>query len=138
MSNDKREFHRFRSIVLNVGFKQSPDRYFSSVEIADVSTGGLCFLTNTNVRINDKLTFQFSFGSNKILMYGNVSRINGREVGVRFTNTENEVQKFINSYNLEAARISRDSPGLKNACITSEKPDRSLNSNAVGSMLEID
>ncbi|PKL15551.1 MAG: hypothetical protein CVV49_20855 [Spirochaetae bacterium HGW-Spirochaetae-5] len=75
MSFDKREFHRFRSLVLNVEFKQSPDRFFSSVAIADVSTGGLCFLTNTNVRVNDKLTFQFSFGSNKIMMSGNVARI---------------------------------------------------------------
>jgi hypothetical protein len=138
MAYDKREFHRFRSIVLNVEFKHSPDRYFSSVEIADVSTGGLCFLTNTNVRINDNLTFQFSFSSNKILMSGKVARINGREVGVQFTDNEEEIQKFINLYNLEASRISKEIPGLKNSRIIPEKTDKSLNSDKIGSMLEID
>lgn len=138
MSYDKREFLRFRSVVLNVEFMHSPDRYFSCVEIVDVSSGGLCFLTNTNLRINDKLTFQFSFGADKILMSGNVARINGREIGVRFTNNEDEVQTFVDSYNLEVSRISKDFPGFKNTRIIPGKSGNSLESDAIGTMLEID
>ncbi len=138
MRNDKRKFHRFRNEKLQVEFELHPGKTFSSVEILDVSIGGLCFLTNTQVMIHNRLNFKFLFGSETITMSGSVARINGREVGVKFTSTEKEVIKFVNSYNVEAERLKNEFPGSKITRIISEKTYSPLKNDSMKSVLDID
>jgi len=138
MAFDKRKFHRFRNFKLHIEFKHSSARYYSSVELIDISSGGLCFLTNTQVGIDNNLNFKFSFGSKKILMSGIAARINGREVGVEFTNSDNEITKFVSGYNKEVERLKIEFPDYKISPIFKEHADNPMKNEEIEKILNLD
>jgi hypothetical protein len=101
MTADKRKYNRIKNLNLQIDIKLRDDKDFTKVEIIDISAGGLSFLSNNLISKNDLIDCKFPFHTKTIAMNGQVVRINGREIGLKFNNLENEIKSFVEIYNNE-------------------------------------
>ncbi len=98
---DKRTHPRVKTPTLQVEYKIHSNDQVYQVDLIDVSAGGMCFLRNAILNKNDQLVIKFPFKTKKVLLTGQVVRVNGREVGVQFENNESDIEKFIETFNNE-------------------------------------
>lgn len=107
-SIDKRGFSRIKTSKLFIDYKMKGDVTPTTVELVNVAAGGLCFLRNSVVNKGDALTIKFPFKTQKVLLSGEILRIDGREVGVRFTSSDNEIKNFVDVFNDEYAGLIKE------------------------------
>ncbi len=107
-SIDKRNFSRIKTSKLFVDYKMKGDISPTTVELVNVAAGGLCFLRKSVVNKGDTLTIKFPFKTQKVLLSGEILRIDGREVGVRFTSSENEIKNFVDVFNEEYTGLIKE------------------------------
>jgi len=74
---------------------------FIPVEVVNISAGGLCFLGRSILYQGDMLEFRFPFKHKNIIMPARVVRVNGREIGVQFICSQDEITDFVSEYNEE-------------------------------------
>lgn len=106
-SIDKRIFDRIKTIKFFVEFKIMGSDTIYKVELLNLSAGGMCFLRNSIINSKDLLTIKFPFKTQKILLNGSIKRIEGREVAVEFTNNEDEMKKFVDTFNHEYPELTK-------------------------------
>jgi hypothetical protein len=84
----------------------------SDVDVINASTGGMCFVRTTMFMTGDQLKFKFIVSGNEMVVHGEVVRIIGREVGVRFTSGEADIHSLFVALNKEfpLLRISGKMP----------------------------
>lgn len=70
-------------------------------EVIDLSTGGLCLLRSTPMTKGDMIQIRFPFQTRKLVLNAQVVRVDGREVGVQFHITPEEMEKLTNAFNQE-------------------------------------
>ncbi|HDP80824.1 MAG TPA: PilZ domain-containing protein [Spirochaetes bacterium] len=109
-SFDKRTFPRIRTPKLVIDYKIKETEQVYKAELLDVSAGGLGFLRNAIISKNDVLIIKFPFKTQKILLTGQVIRLDGREVGVRFENPDSEIEKFVETFNDEYSYLLKSAP----------------------------
>jgi hypothetical protein len=76
-------------------------------EVINISAGGLCFVRDAVVRRGDFLTLKFPFKSKKIIFSGEVLRVDGREVGVSFHESEENIERLVEIFNHEYPSYQR-------------------------------
>ncbi len=106
-SLDKRIFNRIKTPSLFMDYKIKGGDTVYKAELVNLSAGGICFLRNSIINKGDLLVVRFPFMSRKILLTGHVLRVDGREVGIKFLNTEEEVAQFVDLFNKEYPNFSR-------------------------------
>jgi len=104
-SIDKRDYGRLKTVNLKVDYRIKGSETPTTVEVINLSTGGLCFLRNTIINKGEFIQVRFPFKTRKVIMNAQVVRIDGREVGVKFTDSEKEIERFINAFNEEYPSI---------------------------------
>ena len=123
---EKRNHERVRTEKFTVKYKFSENDYDSIATVLNVSGGGICLLRNAPINKNDIIDILFPFKEKKIILKAQVVRIEGREVGLKFVSSEDDVAVFVNSFNREY-RIIRDTTKEKeeNSKSLFSKPEKS-------------
>lgn len=101
MAVNRREYPRVKLFKFSVEVSKKGENSFLPVEVVNISAGGLCFLSRSIVYQGDMLDFRFPFKRKTITLPARIVRINGREVGVQFTASEDDIIDFVTTYNEE-------------------------------------
>jgi hypothetical protein len=110
-SIDKRNTGRIKMPNIFIEYKVKGSDTPFKVEIVNISSGGLCFLRNSILTKNDVLLIKFPFKNAKVILEAQVLRLDGREVGVKFLNPEDEIGRFVEAFNYEYPSLSREAKG---------------------------
>ena len=103
MGRERRIFPRLSLHRLIIDAKQSGDVAAHKAEVVNVSAGGLCVLRKFTVTMGEEITFTFHFRSGSLSLAGGVVRTDGREVGIKFIGSEDEIARFVDAFNDEMA-----------------------------------
>ncbi|RPI95077.1 MAG: PilZ domain-containing protein [Spirochaetales bacterium] len=106
-SIDKRTFDRIKTNKFAVEYKIKGRDPVYRVELINLGAGGMCFLRNSIIARDDQLLVKFPFKTRKVILSGQNVRIDGREVAVRFGNSEDEIKTFIDTFNEEYPSLSK-------------------------------
>jgi len=101
MTKERREYPRLKVIRFIAGLQTVGEGGFKKIEIVNISAGGLCFLQTSPLSIGENVMFNFTFRKCTVHMTGKVMRVDGREIGVKFTDSEDEIMKFVRLFNRE-------------------------------------
>ena len=105
---NRRMFERLRTYDLKVLFNRNWKEIASHVDVINVSIGGLCFLTKSAMRLEEKIILTFPFSTKFIILNSVVAWSAGREVGVEFSDDQKNIHNFIDIFN-------REYPEMENA-----------------------
>ncbi|MBN2039271.1 MAG: PilZ domain-containing protein [Spirochaetes bacterium] len=98
---DKRHYNRLKTNSYQIQYKINDNNTVFNAEVINISAGGICFLRTSIIEKGDILQIKFDFTSKKIVLKGEVSRIEGREVGVRFIDKDYQIERFVEYFNDE-------------------------------------
>jgi hypothetical protein len=98
---DKRYFVRLKTNTFSVEYKITDTTGVYTARVINISAGGICFLRTSILEKGDILQIKCPFKSKKIILTAEVIRIEGREVAVKFLDDERQIEKFVESFNLE-------------------------------------
>ncbi|MDA3901372.1 MAG: PilZ domain-containing protein [Spirochaetes bacterium] len=105
---DKRDSDRLDTEAFYVQYKLTNDENVFSVEVMNVSPGGICFLRDSVLYRKDEIKILFPFKSRKMLLKGEVVRVEGREVAVQFKDKQERIDLFVKIFNEEYREISNE------------------------------
>ncbi|HPI15356.1 MAG TPA: PilZ domain-containing protein [Spirochaetota bacterium] len=108
-SIEKRTYDRIKTSKFAVEYKIKGRDTVYNVELINLGAGGMCFLRNSILTRDDQLLVRFPFKTRKVILNGHIVRIDGREVAVRFANTEEEIKTFVDTFNEEYPLLARNS-----------------------------
>ncbi len=114
---DKRYFDRLRTNSFSIEYKIISTNAVNKADVINISAGGMCFLRTSILEKNDIIQIKFPFHSRKIILTGEIIRIEGREVAVKFIDEENQIDKFVENFNIEFLGIKTKSK------LVNDKPD---------------
>lgn len=102
---DKRETERVKLSHFFVQYKMAGatevDAPVFSVEVLNMSIGGICFLRNSVLYKNDEIIILFPFKSRKLTMRAKVIRVEGKEVAAVFTDKDEKIELMAAVFNKE-------------------------------------
>ena len=119
-SLDKREYNRVRALNLFIEYRYKRGNSVYRVPIINISAGGICFIRNSIIHKGDVLQIKFPFKSKKIILNAKVIRVEGREVAIKFLDSEEKIDKFVEVFNEEYPIISKKDIPFKER-LTTEK-----------------
>ncbi len=106
-SIDKREYNRVKPLNLHIEYRYKKSDSVYKVFIINISAGGICFIRNSIIHKGDILQIKFPFKSKKIILDAKVIRVEGREVAIKFLDSEEKIDKFVEVFNEEYPLISK-------------------------------
>ncbi|HEY1406382.1 MAG TPA: PilZ domain-containing protein [Spirochaetota bacterium] len=98
---EKRNRERIRMNKLTVALLNKKSGARANAEVINISLGGMCFLRTSMFADNDLLEITFRLLGNDVIVYGEVLRIAGREVGIGFTSSESDINNLFLELNKE-------------------------------------
>ncbi|MFH0977281.1 MAG: PilZ domain-containing protein [Spirochaetota bacterium] len=98
---DKRFFDRLKTNSFSIDYKIINGGSVYHADVINISAGGMCFLRTSILEKGDMLQIKLPFHSKKIILTGEIIRIEGREVAVKFLDDEHQIEKFVESFNVE-------------------------------------
>lgn len=98
---DKRYFDRMKTNSFSIEYKIINSNGVYKADVINVSAGGMCFLRASILERNDVIQIKFPFHARKIILTGEIIRIEGREVAVKFLDDERQIDKFVDNFNIE-------------------------------------
>ncbi len=98
---DKRYFDRLRTNSFFIEYKIINTTGVYKADVINISAGGMCFLRTSILEKNDILQIKLPFHAKKIILTGEIIRIEGREVAVKFLDEERQIDKFVENFNIE-------------------------------------
>ncbi|MBN2436459.1 MAG: PilZ domain-containing protein [Spirochaetes bacterium] len=105
---DKRDTDRISTEAFFVQYKLANDDNVFTVEVLNVSAGGMCFLRDSVLYKKDEIRILFPFKSRKMLLKGVVVRVEGREVAIQFQDKQERIDTFVKIFNDEYREISEE------------------------------
>ncbi|HRX15278.1 MAG TPA: PilZ domain-containing protein [Spirochaetota bacterium] len=105
---DKRDTDRISTEAFFVQYKLANDDNVFTVEVLNVSAGGMCFLRDSVLYKKDEIRILFPFKSRKMLLKGVVVRVEGREVAIQFQDKQERIDTFVKIFNNEYREISEE------------------------------
>ena len=76
-------------------------------DVINISAGGVCLLRSAVLEKGDIIHLRFPFKTKKILLSARVIRVDGKEVGIKFLNTDDQIEKFIAIFNVEYPHLKK-------------------------------
>jgi hypothetical protein len=131
-SIDKRRDRRIKTPNLTIELGLKGDSSYKNAEVINLCAGGLCFLTNFLIKPEELLFIEFQTRNKKIKLSGEVVRVSGREVGIKFTNTKEEIGYFIDCFNDEFNELGYG------RLYSSDRPDIKKKQKDLNSLLDIE
>lgn len=107
MNLDKRNHKRLKTQDLIVKYKVEGETTVYKAELINISAGGVCFLRSAYLELGNIIHLKFPFKSRKILLTAKVIRVDGREVGIKFLNPDEQIDKFIKTFNEEYPQLKK-------------------------------
>ena len=98
---ERRKQNRIKTEKFNIEYRFIADDFMTPVSVLNVSETGICFLRQSPINKNDQIELMFPFKDGKIFLRAKVARVDGREVGIMFTDTTDKIEKFCLSFNKE-------------------------------------
>lgn len=111
-SIERRGTGRMDTEAFYVQYKLTNDDNIFTVELLNVGSGGLCFLRDSVLYRKDEVQVLFPFKTRKIIMKGEVVRLEGRETAVEFRERPEKIDLFVNLFNEEYKIISEENKKL--------------------------
>ncbi len=108
MNIDKRNHKRLKTRDLTIKYKLEGQNVVYKADVINISSGGICFLRSAYLEIGDVLHIKFPFKSKKILLTAKVIRMDGREAGIKFLDSDDQIEKFINVFNAEYPQLRKE------------------------------
>lgn len=105
-SFDKRDKERVKTEAFYIQYKLVNDDNVNTVEVLNISAGGICFLRDSVLYKKDEVLILFPFQTRKVLLKGKVVRVEGREVAVFYEDKEEKIELFVKLFNDEYKKIS--------------------------------
>jgi hypothetical protein len=99
--HDRRNFDRLKTLNFKIEYSPLGSESLFNVEVVNISAGGICFLRDSFIRVGEHLNIMFPFKSRDVVLDGIVLRFDGREVALKFLNSEEELEKFVETFNAE-------------------------------------
>ncbi len=109
-SIEKRRHSRLKTERFSVEYMIKGFDTVYSAEVINISAGGLCFVRDAIVRRGDYLTLKFPFKTRKLIFSGEVLRVDGREVGISFHESEENIERLVEIFNHEYPSYHRAGP----------------------------
>ncbi len=109
---ERRNNDRMHTEAFYIQYKLVNDENTFTVELMNVGSGGLCFLRDSVLYKNDEILVLFPFRTRKIILKGEVVRLEGREVAVQFKEKQEKIDLFIKLFNEEYRSISEENKNL--------------------------
>jgi hypothetical protein len=103
--SDKRTFNRIKISNMPLEYKIADCDGVFKAEVINLSAGGVCFLRTSILAEGDIIQLKFKFEASRIILKGEVIRIEGREAGVKFIDDEMAIEKFVECFNNEYSRL---------------------------------
>lgn len=110
---ERRKQNRIKTEKFDIEYRFVADDFMTPVSVLNVSETGICFLRQSPISKNDQIELMFPFKDGKIFLRAKVARVDGREVGIMFTDTTEKIEKFCLSFNKEY-RLVRSENSLQN------------------------
>jgi hypothetical protein len=107
-SYNRRSFNRVKTRNFRIEYRIRDRNLSSWVEAVNVCNGGVCFLRDSVIQVGMQLEIRFPFKTREIVMRGTVIRFDGREVALEFKNSEEEINRFVETFNLEYQKYFKD------------------------------
>ena len=98
---ERRKQNRIKTEKFDIEYRFVADDFMTPVSVLNVSENGICFLRQSPINKNDQIELMFPFKDGKIFLRAKVARVDGREVGIMFTDTTEKIEKFCLSFNRE-------------------------------------
>ena len=108
MNIDKRNNKRLKTHDLTVKYRLEGQNIINKADVINISSGGVCFLRSAYLEVGDVLHLKFPFKSKKILLTAKVTRMDGREAGIKFLDSDEEIEKFIKVFNEEYSQLKKE------------------------------
>ncbi|HNV46204.1 MAG TPA: PilZ domain-containing protein [Spirochaetota bacterium] len=137
MTKERRTYPRLKVIRFIAGLQTVGKGEFEKIEIVDISAGGLCFLQTFPVSVGENVLFSFTFRKCSMQMPGKVIRVDGREIGVKFTDSEDEIMKFVRLFNREVSGMLITKKGTSRIMVPGEY-DESMGFDDLNQLLDPD
>ena len=98
---DKRYYKRLRTNTFPIQYKINNSNGVYNAEVINISAGGICFLRTSILEKGDIIQLKFEFSAKKIILTGEVIRVEGREVAIKFIDNERQIDRFVEYFNSE-------------------------------------
>jgi hypothetical protein len=98
---DKRYFDRLKTNSFSVEYKIINTNGVNKADVINISAGGMCFLRTSILEKTDIIQIKFPFHTKKVILTGEIIRIEGREVAVKFLDEERQIDRFVENFNIE-------------------------------------
>lgn len=98
---DKRIDKRVKTKKFLLEYKIGNNDTIYQAYVINLSSGGLCFLRTSVIEKGDILQLKFAFSKKRIVLAGEVIRVDGREVAIKYLSSETELERFVEAYNEE-------------------------------------
>jgi len=70
----------------------------------NISSFGMAFVADTSLELGERLLFNFKLNQENVVISGEVSRVDGKEVSVEFNLPDTERDRFTHLFNQEIVR----------------------------------
>jgi hypothetical protein len=110
---ERRKQNRIKTEKFDIEYRFVADDFMTPVSVLNVSETGICFLRQSPISKNDQIELMFPFKDGKIFLRAKVARVDGREVGIMFTDSPEKIEKFCLSFNREY-RLVRSEKNAQN------------------------
>jgi hypothetical protein len=112
---DKRYFSRLKTNSFYIEYKIADSDVVYKAEVINISAGGICFLRTSILEKGDIIQLKFLFSAKKIVLTGEVIRIEGREAAIKFIDEDQKIDRFVEYFNAEfgKTRIKSEQEILK-------------------------
>ncbi len=117
---DKRYFDRLKINNFSIEYKIINSNGINKADVINISAGGMCFLRTSILEKGDIIQIKFPFHYKKVILTGEIIRIEGREVAVKFIDEERQIDKFVENFNIEFLGVKSRNKKVN------EKPDFDL------------
>jgi hypothetical protein len=114
---DKRYFDRLKTNNFSIEYKIINTNGVNKADVINISAGGMCFLRTSILEKSDIIQIKLPFHAKKVILTGEIIRIEGREVAVKFLDEERQIDKFVENFNVEFLGVKTKSK------MTHDKPD---------------
>lgn len=135
--HDRRNFDRLKTLSFKIEYSPQGSECTFNVEVINISAGGICFLRDSFIRVGEHLNITFPFKTRDVVLDGIVLRFDGREVALKFLNSEEELEKFVETFNAEYEKyFKKVRDGKLERIVRSSSPV--VEKNSLDNMFDID
>ena len=103
---EKRKYPRLKLENFKIKYRISKENASPFIaDVLNISSKGICFIRNVEIKRDLNIDILFPFRTKKVIIKARILRVEGREVGAKFVDNEENMEKFLNTFNMEYKEI---------------------------------